>query len=126
MQFRFTIARVFLGIALCALPIAFFRNTPGIGSIAGATAGTAFFVMALVAKKSDLSVILRSYIFAALGSFIAVLLSPVSTGRYHTPIGTILTGAIVGSFVAALVTLSRRSDPPRESSPSDQDQSDTT
>ncbi|MCA9201054.1 MAG: hypothetical protein KDA87_26120, partial [Planctomycetales bacterium] len=60
------------------------------------------------AKKSDAPMILRSCIFAGLGAVITVILTPVPTGRYRTPIGTIITGVLIGWFVAALVNQSRR------------------
>ncbi len=107
MYFRFTIARMLIGLAMCAASIAYFRDTPRIGVTVGAVVGFAFFVMALTTKKSDVSVVLRSYIFAGLGSIIAMTLSPVSSGR-EIPIGPILTSAVIGWFVAALVNQSRR------------------
>jgi uncharacterized membrane protein len=111
MQIRFSIVRMLMGISLFAASFAYFHEIPGIGVMIGATTGTAFFLMALVTKKSDVPTVLRSYIFAGLGSIITVILTPVSTGRHYPPIGPIVTGAMIGWFVAALVNQSRRSPP---------------
>jgi uncharacterized membrane protein len=111
MRIRFSIVRVLIGISLFAASFGYFHEIPGIGVIVGAATGTAFFLMALVTKKSDVPTMLRSYIFAGIGSIITVTLTPVTTGRHYLPIGPIVTGALIGWFVAALVNQSRRSPP---------------
>lgn len=110
-----------VGIALGAVSFACFHNTPEIGGIIGTTTGAAFILMALVVKRSDVSVILRSYLFTGIGVVVALTLgvSPLSHGSGGLTCA--LIGAVIGWFLGTLVNQSGRTKRPDDRNSIDPD-----
>lgn len=104
MHFSFTVRRVFVGFLFLGVSLAAFRRIPylEIGLAIGAVVGIAFFVLALVAKKSDVRIIVRAYALGAIGALVGGMFGP-GTARFHPPVAPVFIGAIAGWLVAAVI-----------------------
>ena len=105
MRIRFSILRVLVGLGLFAASLTYYRNTPDVGTVVGSVLGTALFMLALLARKSNALVIVRSYLFTIIGVVIAMALTPPNPGSRHVHVIEPLAGALVASFVAGLFTM---------------------